>query len=157
MEHYEFSVGLALGCKRRMQGEVMVSGTTGNSLPENAPLILVVEDMGLQIRLIQICLERMNYRVMVARDGEEALTSVQSTRPDLIILDVEMPRLNGFQVLDRLRSQPETASIPIIMLTAHAKDANLFSEWKSDGDVFMAKPFSPTELADTVQNIFACK
>ena len=114
------------------------------------PLILVAEDAGIQIRLTQICLEKADYEVVAARNGVEALRQVAEAKPDLIIMDVDMPEMNGFQALDRLRSEPETRHIPVLMLTAHAKDAELFAQWATDADTFMTKPFSPPELVATV-------
>jgi chemosensory pili system protein ChpA (sensor histidine kinase/response regulator) len=118
-------------------------------------LILIAEDAGIQVKLAQICLERANYRVVAARDGMEALHSIQTLRPDLVLLDVDMPVMNGFQVLDRLRSDAETCHIPVIMLTAHAKDSGLFAEWATPRDEFMTKPFSPNELLATVKRVLA--
>jgi CheY-like chemotaxis protein len=117
------------------------------------PLILVAEDVGFQVRLIQICLEREGYRIQAARDGHEALVRIAEESPDLILLDIDMPRMNGFQVLDRLRAQPETCAIPVIVLTAHAKDSGLFAEWATPTDVFLTKPFSPTELVRTIEKV----
>src|SRR5690348_16889585 len=105
------------------------------------PLVQVVEDAGVQVMLTRLHLERAGYQVVAARDGREALEQVHDQRPDVILLDVELPGLNGFQVLDRLRSDPATRSIPVIMLTAHAKDAVLFDEWAAERDAFMTKPF----------------
>ncbi len=119
------------------------------------PLILVAEDAGIQIRLTQICLERADYTVVAARNGAEALKRVAEDEPDLIIMDVDMPEMNGFQALDRLRSESHTRHIPVLMLTAHAKDAELFAEWATDADAFMTKPFSPPELVSAVRALLA--
>ena len=127
------------------------------SLPtrRDKPLILVAEDAGIQIRLTQICLERADYVVVAARNGVEALNKVAEEKPDLIIMDVDMPEMNGFQALDRLRSEPGTRHIPVLMLTAHAKDAELFAEWATAADAFMTKPFSPPELVSAVRGMLA--
>jgi CheY-like chemotaxis protein len=116
---------------------------------------MVVEDMGLQVKLTTMALEKNGYDVVSARNGAEALSLLSDSRPDLILLDVEMPEMNGFQVLDRLRQDPETARIPVVMLTAHAKDAGLFSTWQQDRDQFMTKPFSPPALVKTVGDSLA--
>lgn len=117
------------------------------------PLILVAEDVGVQVRLTQMCLERADCCVIASKDGADALAQISTHHPDLIILDVDMPQLNGFQVLDTLRSHDETRTIPVIMLTAHAKDSSLFEEWATERDVFMTKPFSPPELIARVRRI----
>ena len=114
---------------------------------------MVAEDVGIQVRLTQMCLERANYAVIAAPNGRDALTRIQSERPDLVLLDVDMPELNGFQVLDALRRDAETRHIPVIMLTAHAKDAALFEEWATPADAFMTKPFSPQQLVTAVKQV----
>jgi CheY-like chemotaxis protein len=119
------------------------------------PLILVAEDMGVQVRLTRLCLERANYSVIASPDGLDALARIQAEHPDLVLLDVDMPGLNGFQVLDALRRDPATSHIPVIMLTAHAKDSSLFDEWATSCDAFMTKPFSPQQLVTAVQEVFA--
>lgn len=115
------------------------------------PLALIAEDASAQIRLIQICMERAGCRVAAVRDGCQAMSQIEIERPDIILLDVDLPGLNGFQVLDRVRKNPQTRTIPVIMLTAHAKDSVLFAEWADTADVFMTKPFSPEDLIATVR------
>lgn len=117
------------------------------------PLVLIAEDARVQIRLAQISLERAGYRVSTALDGREALEKIRSEPPDLVILDVEMPEMNGFQVLDHLRRDPQICDIPVLMLTAHAKDSGLFDEWATDKDRFMTKPFSPHALIKAVHEM----
>ena len=117
------------------------------------PLILIAEDAGIQVKLTRMCLERADFEVNAARDGDEALSSIAARRPDLLILDVEMPKLNGFQVLDKLRKQETTKSIPVIMLTAHGKDSVLFDTWATPRDAFMTKPFSPDSLLEMVREV----
>ena len=111
----------------------------------------MVEDAGIQVRLMEMTLTRAGYEVDSAWDGKEALRRVEERRPDAIILDVEMPGMNGFQVLDVLRQNPDTANIPVLMLTAHAKDSGLFDEWAQPADAFLTKPFSPTQLVSEVR------
>ena len=115
------------------------------------PRVLVVEDAGIQVRLMELTLTRAGFEVDAAWDGREALRRVEDCRPDVIILDVEMPGMNGFQVLDALRGDPRTADIPVLMLTAHAKDCGLFGEWARTEDAFLTKPFSPAELVNEVR------
>ena len=123
--------------------------------PQRAkPLILVAEDVGIQVRLTQMCLERANFAVIASPNGQDALNRIQAERPDLVLLDVDMPVLNGFQVLDAIRRDPATRHIPVIMLTAHAKDATLFEEYATSVDSFMTKPFSPQQLVTAVQQVF---
>lgn len=117
------------------------------------PLVLIAEDMGVQVMLTRTWLHRSGYDTLEARDGDEALALCRSARPDLILLDVDMPARNGFQVLDELRRDSACQHIPVVMLTAHAKDETLFREWATDADAFMAKPFDPRNLMNTVERI----
>lgn len=115
--------------------------------------ILAVDDERHIARLVQVNLERQGHQVTVAYDGEEALQKVAQERPDLIVCDVMMPRKDGFQVLNELKANPETASIPVIMLTAKAQDADVFRGWSSGVDCYLTKPFQPTELINFVQRV----
>lgn len=119
------------------------------------PRVVVAEDAGVQVRLMRMCLERAACEVLAARDGAEALRLIAVEIPDLVILDVDMPGLNGFQVLERLRKNPDTDKIPVIMLTAHAKDSGLFQEWATENDLFMTKPFSSLDLIANVQHVLS--
>jgi CheY-like chemotaxis protein len=113
--------------------------------------------MGLQVRLMRLHLERAGWDVIAASDGVQALSRCETDRPDLIMLDVDMPGMNGFQVLDKLRKNDATRHIPIIMLTAHAKDAPLFAEWAEAADLFMTKPFTPDTMIGEVKRILALR
>ena len=103
--------------------------------------------------LTRTWLHRSGYDTVEARDGDEALAVCRRVCPDLILLDVDMPVRNGFQVLDELRRDAACQHIPVIMLTAHAKDEALFREWATDADAFIAKPFDPRGLVQTVGRI----
>lgn len=115
--------------------------------------ILAVDDERHIARLVQVNLERQGHQVTVAYDGEEALQKVAQDRPDLIVCDVMMPRKDGFQVLTELKANPETADIPVIMLTAKAQDADVFRGWSSGVDCYLTKPFQPAELINFVQRV----
>lgn len=115
--------------------------------------ILAVDDERHIARLVQVNLERQGHQVTVAYDGEEALQKVAQDRPDLIVCDVMMPRKDGFQVLTELKANPETAEIPVIMLTAKAQDADVFRGWSSGVDCYLTKPFQPAELINFVQRV----
>jgi len=116
--------------------------------------ILTVDDEKHIVRLIQVNLERHGYEVVTAYDGREALQKVDEERPDLVILDVMMPYMDGFEVLQNLKRNPETRDIPVIMLTAKAQDADVFKGWQSGVDCYLTKPFNPMELISFVQRIF---
>lgn len=116
--------------------------------------ILVVDDEKHIVRLVQVNLERAGYEVVTAYDGEEALQKVKQERPDLIVLDVMMPKMDGFEVMKHLKADPETKEIPVIMLTAKAQDADVFRGWKAGVDCYLTKPFNPLELLTFVKRIF---
>ncbi|MCL6629965.1 MAG: response regulator, partial [Armatimonadetes bacterium] len=108
--------------------------------------ILAVDDEKHIVRLVQVNLERQGYEVITASDGKEALQKVEEERPDLVVLDVMMPYMDGFEVLQNLRRNPSTRDIPVIMLTAKAQDADVFRGWQSGVDCYLTKPFNPMEL-----------
>lgn len=116
--------------------------------------ILAVDDERHIVRLIQVNLERAGYEVSTAYDGLEALRAIEENRPDLIVLDVMMPQLDGFETLKRLKANPNTADIPVIMLTAKSQDADVFRGWQSGVDCYLTKPFNPMELLAFVKRIF---
>ena len=116
--------------------------------------ILVVDDERQIVKLVEINLRKAGYDVVCAYDGVEALEKVQNDRPDMIVLDVMMPRMNGFDVLKKLQANPETEQIPVIMLTAKAQDADIFAGWQSGVSSYLTKPFNPRELLTFVQRIF---
>ena len=105
--------------------------------------ILVVDDEKHIVRLVQANLDRAGYTVVTANDGKEALQKVADENPDLVVLDVMMPYMDGFEVLQNLRRNPSTRDIPVIMLTAKAQDADVFKGWQSGVDCYLTKPFNP--------------
>ncbi len=117
--------------------------------------ILTCDDEKHIVRLIQVNLERQGYEVTTAYNGVECLEQVKADRPDLIVLDVMMPEMTGFEVLDALKKNPETADIPVIMLTARAQDADVLRGWQSGVECYLTKPFNPMELIAFVKRIFA--
>jgi two-component system alkaline phosphatase synthesis response regulator PhoP/two-component system response regulator VicR len=115
--------------------------------------ILTVDDETNIRRLVQVNLQRAGYRVTMACDGIEALEYIGQERPDLVVLDVMMPRMDGFEVLRRLKMDASLAELPVIMLTAKAQDADIFRGWQSGADCYLTKPFNPTELLAFVKRI----
>ncbi len=117
--------------------------------------IMAVDDERHIVRLIQVNLERAGFQVVTAFDGPDALKKVESEKPNLIVLDVMMPKMDGFEVLKRLQANPETREIPIIMLTAKAQDADVFRGWASGVSAYLTKPFNPLELVTFVRRILS--
>lgn len=120
-----------------------------------AKKILAVDDEVHILRLVQVNLERQGFTVVTASDGKEALEKVASEKPDLVVLDVMMPYMDGFEVLQNLRRSPLTRELPVIMLTAKAQDADVFKGWQSGVDLYLTKPFNPMELISFVKRIFS--
>lgn len=117
--------------------------------------ILTCDDEKHIVRLIQVNLERQGYEVITAYNGKECLEKVEAEHPDLIVLDVMMPEMTGFEVLEVLKKNPETENIPIIMLTARAQDADVLRGWQSGVECYLTKPFNPMELIAFVKRIFS--
>jgi len=115
--------------------------------------ILAVDDEKHIVRLVEVNLQRAGYDVDTAYDGREALEKVKASPPDLIVLDVMMPHLDGFSVLKALKQDATTKHIPVIMLTAKAQDADVFRGWQSGVDSYLTKPFNPLELITFVERI----
>ena len=116
--------------------------------------ILVVDDERHIVRLVQVNLEKVGYQVVTAYDGVEALEQMTKEKPDMVILDVMMPRMDGFEVLKKLQADASTRDIPVIMLTAKAQDADIFRGWSSGVSSYLTKPFNPRELLTFVERIF---
>jgi diguanylate cyclase (GGDEF)-like protein len=116
-----------------------------------AETILVVDDDPDIARFVEVNLRSAGYDVAVAGDGEEALERASTMRPDLVLLDVMMPRIDGFEVAQRLRRNPQTANTSIIMLTAKALSADKVTGLQSGADDYIIKPFDPIELLARVK------
>jgi two-component system alkaline phosphatase synthesis response regulator PhoP/two-component system response regulator VicR len=115
--------------------------------------VLVCDDERHIVRLIQVNLERQGYNVVTAFDGKEGLEKIRSEKPNLVVLDVMMPYMDGFEVLKTIRREPETESLPVIMLTAKAQDKDVFEGYHYGADMYLTKPFNPMELVTFVKRI----
>jgi len=115
--------------------------------------ILVVEDEPDVRRMVQLVMERAGHTVRLAADGESALADLAAHRPDVMLLDVSMPTLNGFEVLDRLKADPIMASLPVVMLTAKTDFESVSRGWKAGVANYLTKPFDPAELAQVITEV----
>ena len=115
--------------------------------------VLVVDDEPPTVRMIQLALEREGMDVATAANGAECLLAVDSGQPDLVILDVMMPVLDGFEALRVLREKEETKHLPVIMLTARREDRDVLRGWMSGVDLYLTKPFQIDELLTAVRRI----
>jgi len=118
-----------------------------------SPLILVADDDEDILALVMLRLQRLGYRVTGAHDGEEALAAAARERPALVVLDAMMPRVDGYEVIRSLRCDPETATVPVILLSARARSADATAGLDAGADVYMAKPFRAEELADAITRL----
>ena len=119
------------------------------------PLVVVADDDRDILELVVFRLERADYEVVQATDGQQALQLVTELRPDLAVLDVMMPKLNGYEVTREIRRDRETQRIPVILLTAHVQEVDLANGFEAGADDYATKPFSPEELRARVQAILA--
>jgi phosphate regulon transcriptional regulator PhoB len=115
--------------------------------------VLIVEDEPDIRELVVHHLKREGYQVSVAASGEEALRQVQASPPDLVLLDLMMPAMNGLEVCRRLRQDPVTASLPIVMLTAKGDEVDRVLGLELGADDYVVKPFSPKELLARVRAV----
>ena len=115
--------------------------------------ILVCDDERHIVRLIQVNLERAGYTVVTAFDGKEGLEKIRSEKPNMCVLDVMMPYMTGFEVLQTIRREPETENLPVIMLTAKAQDKDVFEGYHYGADMYLTKPCNPMELVSFVKRI----
>jgi DNA-binding response OmpR family regulator len=121
--------------------------------PRSRPLVLVADDDRDILQLVSFRLERSDYEVVQANDGEEALRLVKELHPDLAVLDLMMPKLNGYEVIREIRRDEETKAIPVILLTARVQEADVARGFEAGADDYLKKPFSPQELRARVQAI----
>jgi DNA-binding response OmpR family regulator len=126
---------------------------TDESANRNRPVVLAADDDEDILELVAFRLERSGYTVLRARDGQEALDLALEARPDLAVLDVMMPKLDGFELTRRLRAEEATRRMPIILLTARAQDTDVDQGFDAGADDYIRKPFSPQELRTRVQAI----
>jgi DNA-binding response OmpR family regulator len=119
------------------------------------PLVLAADDDEIVLGLIVYRLEHSGYRALAAHDGQEALRFALARRPDLAVLDVMMPGLDGYELTRILRGHEQTKALPIILLTARAEDADSDRGFDAGADDYLAKPFSPEELRSRVATLLA--
>ena len=110
--------------------------------------ILVVDDEPALLRLMEFVLEKQGFTMLTATNGEEALEQAREQRPDLIVLDIMMPKLDGYQVAEALRADPELGRTPIIMLSAKAQEEDIERGVAVGVDKYVTKSFSPEQLIE---------
>ncbi|MDQ3756252.1 MAG: response regulator [Actinomycetota bacterium] len=117
--------------------------------------VLVVDDDPVIQKLLQVNFEMEGYSVITAGDGEEGLAKAQAERPDAVVLDVMMPKMDGLEVARRLKGDPETQGIPIVLLSAKAQQADIQAGTATGAEEYLTKPFDPLELLQRVGELIA--
>jgi DNA-binding response OmpR family regulator len=118
-----------------------------------AKRVLICDDDPVILRLLEVNLELEGYDVLTAHHGEEAFEIASRELPDLVILDIMMPRLDGYQTCQKLKGQPSTEQIPIVFLSAKAQQSDI-DKGKSFGvSEYLTKPFDPNDLLDVVERL----
>jgi CheY-like chemotaxis protein len=112
--------------------------------------IMVVDDNPDIITIVKTILEGKGYQVLSASSGQELLNLLTDRKPDLIILDIMMPEMDGLEVLGRLKAVTETASIPVILLTAKVQYEDVLGGYKLGADYYITKPFTSTQLVNGI-------
>jgi DNA-binding response OmpR family regulator len=115
------------------------------------PLVLVADDDPDILSLVTLRLERDGYEVIGAPDGERAVEEALERTPDLALIDVSMPKLDGYEVTERLRQHEPTSATPIILLTARVQDSDVARGIEAGADDYVRKPFSMADLRTRVQ------
>ena len=115
--------------------------------------ILAVDDEQAIVRLIEVSMGRQGHTVITASDGREAVAKAEAERPDIILMDVMMPYVDGFEAIRLLKAKESTRDIPVILLTAKRHDADMLQGIESGAVSYLTKPFAPTELVALVEKI----
>ena len=132
--------------------------------PENPPVyhavmapatVLVVDDDPVILRLLEVNFQLEGIEVATAVDGEEGVEEARRTRPDVVISDIMMPKVNGLELLSMLRDDPLTAALPVILLSAKAQAADVQRGMELGAADYITKPFDPLELIDRVYKVLA--
>jgi CheY-like chemotaxis protein len=121
------------------------------STNSSAKIVLLVEDNEDNLVVYRTILEHVGYRVIEARDGEEGVTQARRQLPDLILMDISIPKMDGWEATQRLKADASTRSIPIIALTAHALEEDRQKAQQAGCDGYLAKPVEPRRVVQEVE------
>ena len=117
------------------------------------PHVLVIEDSASVRRLIEVCLRVLDVSITSASDGTTGIAAIKEHLPDVVVLDIGLPGLDGWEVLTQLRTDPTTAELKVLVLTAHAQPEMADRAAKGGADAFMTKPFRPFDLREQVEKL----
>ena len=115
--------------------------------------ILVVDDEPGIVEIVRVNLECEGYAICKAFDGQEGWRKVRSEKPDLVIVDIMMPKMNGLELLERIKADPHICGVPVIMLTVRAEDMDVIQALEKGAVEYLTKPFDPIDLVRTVKKI----
>jgi DNA-binding response OmpR family regulator len=118
-----------------------------------AKKILVVDDDKVIQQLLIVNLELEGYEVVTASDGAAAIERVSSEKPDLVILDIMMPKFDGWEVCRRIKANPKTAEVPVIFVSARAQELDVRRGYELGVGAYVTKPFDPVELLDIIKRV----
>jgi len=113
--------------------------------------VLIVEDDPTTVQLIEFLLRKNNFEVLIAQDGVEALKISREKKPDLILMDVMMPKMDGIEAIEKLQESEETQEIPIVILSALGQEMDVMRGLQAGASGYIVKPFSPQELLDEIK------
>ncbi|WP_347841250.1 hybrid sensor histidine kinase/response regulator [uncultured Draconibacterium sp.] len=122
-----------------------------SNLKETTPTILIVDDNPNNIKIVALILRSLKYKIVIATNGEQAIDLVEQTKPDLILLDVMMPKMDGFEACKIIKSKEENESTPIIFITALNDSESLVKGFQAGGVDYITKPFNKDELVSRVK------
>ncbi len=125
--------------------------------PKKTPIVLVVDDNQQNLELLQAYLEDTHCQTVPASDGPEALEIISTEPPDLVLLDIMMPKMSGFEVCKRIKNDPKTCDIPVIMVTALSEFGDIERAIDSGTDDFLSKPVNKLELVTRVKTMLKLK
>ncbi|TLM65807.1 MAG: response regulator [Deltaproteobacteria bacterium] len=117
--------------------------------------ILLIDDHRTVLRLLEAILRMRGYELLYAENGQQGMAMARQERPDLILLDVMMPEIDGFKVCQYLKGQPETAAIPVVFLTARGAEDDQETGRKVGAQGFLTKPFLAREVLDLIERLLA--
>ena len=115
--------------------------------------ILYVEDNEYNLKILRQLLSRTSYRLIEAMDGESGVATAQSELPDLILMDVQLPKMSGLHATRQLRADAKTAAIPIVVITSFALSGDAEKAKAAGASAYLAKPYSPRELLQMIRNL----
>jgi DNA-binding response OmpR family regulator len=117
--------------------------------------VLVVDDDPMVTRLVRINLELEDFNVEEVWDGKTAMKALKDNTPDMLVLDIMMPRMDGWEVLKKVREDAELKELPVVILTAKVQDEDIARGWRMGADGYIVKPFNPVNLADSLRKVLS--